>query len=234
MLSSRPHPQLLTSDDESEYQNNSELFFDLDAESSDGETHIIIDKKKKKKKKKQQSTNPDDIATGSYYDQDSILLWNKLDAWLAKGAHLSRRKAQHTLMLLDAAAVGHVEAAKILLKKQGIRVLKQDDSYNYTPLHFAANNGHADIVRLLLDHPQIQIDRGRQSSLFLACNSGNTDIVKILVDAKADINKPDANGNTPLHVAYLRENMQAVEILLSAGATMDNANDHEVSCTESL
>ena len=75
---------------------------------------------------------------------------------------------------------------------------------NWTPLHFAANEGHAEIVDALLKQKGIEVSpvsKLRRTPLHLACVRGNQDIVRSLRDAGADLTLADHEGNTPLHLA---------------------------------
>ncbi len=47
---------------------------------------------------------------------------DRVNDWLAKGAHLSKTQTKSTNLLLDASRVGHTEAVRVLLEK-GVRVL---------------------------------------------------------------------------------------------------------------
>lgn len=72
-------------------------------------------------------------------------------------------------------------------------------------LHFAARQGHVDIVKALLDKdPQLvrRIDKKRQTALHMAVKGHSCEVVKLLLDAdSALVMLPDKFGNLPLHVA---------------------------------
>jgi ankyrin repeat protein len=183
----------------------------------------IAKKKKKKKRKKKKKKTPDPRA------QEKI---DRLDAWLAKGKHLSRHHARNSTLLLDAAEVGHVTAALALLEKPGIRILKEIDAPpldavaaaaggKYTALHFAALYGHVEIVDILLARPETQIDRriggivdGR-TPLSLSSARGHAKVVKSLLAAGADQNKPDHDWITPLFISSLHGHAEVVNLLCS-------------------
>ena len=132
-------------------------------------------KKKKKKDKKEElpSERGDavtDMASLEGLTEEQLLKRARLDEWLAKGGHLSKPQARKTAMLIDAAEIGHVAAAKALLEKPGIRVLKEElfrprsdhptnaPSKPLTALHVAAFNGRTDVLDLLLTRPDIQVN----------------------------------------------------------------------------
>ena len=56
------------------------------------------------------------------------------------------------------------------------------------------------------------------SSLCTAVFLGHTEIVKLLIDAKADVNQPNRDNATPLHVAVFMGRSKSAALLLQAGA----------------
>eukprot|EP00908_Phaeocystis_cordata_P001709 Transcript_11846.p2 GENE.Transcript_11846~~Transcript_11846.p2 ORF type:complete len:226 (+),score=63.67 Transcript_11846:84-680(+) len=77
------------------------------------------------------------------------------------------------------------------------------DASGYTPLHYAARNGHADCVRLLL-RSCADLDaatNGGATALHRAAFGGHAQCVALLCDAKADASRQDSDGDAPLHKA---------------------------------
>lgn len=61
-----------------------------------------------------------------------------------------------------------------------------------TPLHVAVQNNAIEIIKVLLDHKNVKINKRNEEShspLYLACFNGNPDIIKILIEkgAKLDV-----------------------------------------------
>ena len=87
----------------------------------------------------------------------------------------------------------------------------------YTPLHWACNKGHLEVVRILTSHAECNMEaeaRDSDKPLHLACASGNVDIVQHLVIEKhCDINVKGRNGYTPLHAACETNNFEIVKFL---------------------
>ncbi|KID91648.1 ankyrin repeat protein [Metarhizium guizhouense ARSEF 977] len=74
-----------------------------------------------------------------------------------------------------------------------------------TPLHLAAENGHADMARLLLDNgAQVNAASARgYTPLMLAAHNGHADTVSILIRSGADISAHTADGCRALSMAAL-------------------------------
>ena len=56
------------------------------------------------------------------------------------------------------------------------------------------------------------------SPLHSAVENGSAEIVKMLIDARADVNKADKDGTTPLYWAESLYHKKIVELLKQAGA----------------
>eukprot|EP01083_Nonionella_stella_P066618 175605_1 len=85
----------------------------------------------------------------------------------------------------------------------GIDVNSIDDS-KMTPLHWAADSGHKDLVILLLDEFGASVDLKDADGctpLAYACSCDHTEVAQILLKHNADISICDNEGLTPLSVA---------------------------------
>lgn len=78
------------------------------------------------------------------------------------------------------------------------------DTEGTTPLLVACGTGHLDIVTILLQRPDIQINKTLntgETSLYMACQEGHFEVVKLLLcQSGIKINKTDT-GVTPLYIA---------------------------------
>ncbi|UJR28918.1 hypothetical protein I4U23_010136 [Adineta vaga] len=105
-------------------------------------------------------------------------------------------------------------------EKNGLRKVKQfisegddinlQDNHGWTPLHEAANHGHVDIVRYLLDckaNINVRANNGI-TTLIDACNSGRLDIIEVLLSYGAKTNIRTNNGYTAVdYLTLYDENM---------------------------
>ena len=98
------------------------------------------------------------------------------------------------------------------------KAIISDDSLVYrTPLMNAAKNGHPEVVKLLIDHPKLEVNKedGRgNTALMLASAQGNSDVVQILLqNTLIDVNKRDNDGWTALCFAAYGGNLETVKLL---------------------
>jgi ankyrin repeat protein len=78
-----------------------------------------------------------------------------------------------------------------------------------TPLLYAARDGRADVVRMLLDAGADinQRDANEITPLIFAITNNHPDVARLLIDRGADINAVDWYGRTPLWAAVETRNM---------------------------
>uniref|UniRef100_A0A8C7Y3D8 BCL3 transcription coactivator n=1 Tax=Oryzias sinensis TaxID=183150 RepID=A0A8C7Y3D8_9TELE len=98
-----------------------------------------------------------------------------------------------------------------------------------TPLHMAVQQGHQDLAKMLLDAGAdinaMDIKSG-QSPLVHAVESNNAGMVHFLVENRCDVNRQSYSGNTALHVACGRGQVDIVRVLLKSGADSSLKNYH--------
>jgi len=164
----------------------------------------------------------------------------------------ARESHENQTALMWAAARGHVEVVRRLLRhgadvrarskvrRQVIsRRLQSELRYGelgrrygtdaeetqiggFTPLLFAARQGHVAVARLLLDGGADVNDRAPDgsSALVVATHSGHRVLTKFLLSRGANTNTATA-GYTALHAAVLTGDLEVVEALLAHGARPD-------------
>jgi ankyrin repeat protein len=103
----------------------------------------------------------------------------------------------------DAARKGNFEKVAALLKDKPDLVFSKDEFQNYTPLHWAASQGHKNIVELLLaNKAEVNAkDSAQWTPLHKAASHGHKDVVELLLAKGADVNAQAKNGYTPLYLA---------------------------------
>ncbi|KAJ5749421.1 hypothetical protein N7533_006449 [Penicillium manginii] len=113
-----------------------------------------------------------------------------------------------------AALSGSLRLLEVLLTRQDIAL----NVRNASPIFYACEKGHMEIVRRLLDHNDVDFDKAvwNKSPLFIAIENGHTEIAKLLIDrcGGIDVNSPTLLGSTALSVAASSGNLEIVEILL--------------------
>ena len=96
----------------------------------------------------------------------------------------------------------------------------RDEENNCTGTHWAARNGHLDVVRLLLEAgaDKHAVMRYRATALHVAAQNGHLDVVRLLLAAGADKDAEMQAGRTALHLAAHQGHLHIVRLLLEAGA----------------
>jgi len=118
------------------------------------------------------------------------------------------RTAQDESPLMIAALKGETDLATRLIER-GADVNKP----GWTPLHYAATNGHLAIMRLLLDkHAYIDAEAPNGSTpLMMAAQFGTPDAVKLLLDEGADPLLKNPRGQSAIDFANLAGRKDAAE-----------------------
>ncbi|PNP40031.1 hypothetical protein TGAMA5MH_07953 [Trichoderma gamsii] len=109
---------------------------------------------------------------------------------------------------------------------EGLNCRKDLKEYkNRTPLSWAAQDGRADIVRLLLQTATINdLDGEGRTSLSRASEKGHEAVARLLIDKGADINASDKYGWTALLWALQYGHEAVARLLINKGADI-NASD---------
>jgi ankyrin repeat protein len=92
----------------------------------------------------------------------------------------------------------------------------------WSPLHYAATNGHDDIVKLLLDH-SAYVDAGSPNGttpLMMAARGGHLSTVKLLLDEGADLRVKNQIGMTAVDFANQYHEKDVAEGLAARLASM--------------
>jgi ankyrin repeat protein len=125
----------------------------------------------------------------------------------------------------DAAMRGDTEAVRSLLKQAADVNAAQGDGM--TALHWAAANGDAELVEMLIyagANLRATTRIGAYTPLYLASKFGRAASMAALLKAGADAKAATSNGTTPLMVAAASGDVDAVTLLLDHGADVNAAD----------
>ena len=132
------------------------------------------------------------------------------------------------LQLIDAARKGRSDEVKSLLKHNpDLDVNWEDEEEGLrTALHRASSRGHAEVVKLLLAHPDINVNVLSQygdTPFLFACENGQVAVVRLLLqDPRVDILLPDDAGCSPLWKASYFCRQEVVRWLIASGRDLGN------------
>ncbi|KAL7914164.1 natch and ankyrin domain protein [Trichoderma velutinum] len=132
------------------------------------------------------------------------------------------RNAPSFTLLHLAAYLGNVAWATLLISENA-RAISRKDNYGRTPLSWAVNRGHRDMVELLLDHgARINVkDRSDLTALHVAVTGQHKEIVTVLIDRGARLESKSEHGDTPLIRAIQANSKEIIQILLERGAQVN-------------
>ena len=112
--------------------------------------------------------------------------------------------------LYDAIRYGRVGEALSLLKNNPVINVnwKNPDHSQWSGLHAASFYGHAEVVKLLLAHPNIDVNMKNisgQTPFSIGCWQGRVTVVRVLLkDPRVDISLDDNDRRTPLWQSHQR------------------------------
>ena len=92
-----------------------------------------------------------------------------------------------------------------------------------TPCHIASENGHLDIVQLLVERgTDVNVLTGdHYTTLALASGSGAVEVSHFLIDRGADVNSRIRHGWTPCHMASITGELNIIRLLIKHGTDVD-------------
>jgi ankyrin repeat protein len=146
-----------------------------------------------------------DTRLGSLDDKKRSVLWYSADRGLIKT----------TALLIDSGKID----------------IDGKDSNGHGALTQAVENGHFDIVRLLIDKGAdvtIRTDAAN-TLLMLAVLAKKPDIVELLLAQASDVNAQDDVGDTALMLAASSGQNNVVEMLIKAGADLQLRNKEDLN-----
>ena len=126
------------------------------------------------------------------------------------------RKLFYAAQLFNAASGGRYDEVAACISRGADPAWTHRDCWS--ALHQAAQHGHVQVARLLLDHGWHTEGRSETRPLHWAAIGGHVEVIQLLAERGAEINSQDSYEDTPLHNAADNGRTAAVQSLLSLGA----------------
>ncbi|XP_078346978.1 uncharacterized protein LOC144632254 isoform X3 [Oculina patagonica] len=161
----------------------------------------------------------------------------ELDALVAKQVSFGVQDFDKRTPLHVASMHGHLHCVKFLLRQPGVDIHARD-RWRASPLSEAVQYGHDQVVQCLLRHGAGWCEDGVGDLLCSAVVKNDAEELQRLVSLGVDVNAPNSDGSTALHVAatvgsrgvvqYLTDHRADINAVDSLGNTPLNYSDmHE-------
>ncbi|XP_029055599.1 transient receptor potential cation channel protein painless [Osmia bicornis bicornis] len=133
---------------------------------------------------------------------------------------------------------GLPEFVRFLLEK-GAKVNTINEAHNRGPIHFATENGHVQVLAVLLDEPTLNpnLEAGQQTALHMAVKKNDLNCAEVLLEKGASPNIPNNKGLTALHMAAMKGQKDMVNLILQKskhGLDLDNYKDYNNQTTRDV
>uniref|UniRef100_A0A670I5B2 [histone H3]-lysine(9) N-methyltransferase n=1 Tax=Podarcis muralis TaxID=64176 RepID=A0A670I5B2_PODMU len=149
----------------------------------------------------------------------------ELARYLVKRGGCVYTKDDGSTCLHHAAKNGNVEMVSLLLSTGQVDVNAQD-SGGWTPIIWAAEHKHIEVIRMLLTRGAdvTLTDNEENICLHWASFTGSAEIAEVLLNAQCDLHAVNFHGDTPLHIAARESYHECVLLFLSRGADTEVRN----------
>ena len=161
---------------------------------------------------------------------------------IASGADVNALGLSGSTPLFRAVESDNLEAARLLIQNKALVNLAAGTSR--TPLYQAAIRGKTHIVRLLIENGADPAYKENEKKIILHQvidgyeffdlkklnnESDRIEILRLLLPQLESINSIDQDGNTALHLAAKRGNLEIARLLVTAGADVNAVNQNTES-----
>uniref|UniRef100_A0A0V0J3J9 Serine/threonine-protein phosphatase 6 regulatory ankyrin repeat subunit C n=4 Tax=Schistocephalus solidus TaxID=70667 RepID=A0A0V0J3J9_SCHSO len=148
--------------------------------------------------------------------------WAKSDFRGRRAIHLAATSGQiesiEFLLQTVLRATSATMSAQSTTNETLVSVFCPLDQRGFTPLHFAAYNGHANVVQILLNHTAYQRPHGNTfTAVHCAAARGHVPCLELLLHSFGlpCLRIQDYRGRSPLHVAAVNDQVACVECIIS-------------------
>ncbi|XP_076862360.1 histone-lysine N-methyltransferase EHMT2 isoform X2 [Brachyhypopomus gauderio] len=127
--------------------------------------------------------------------------------------------------LHHAAKLGNLEIVTLLLNTGQVDINAQD-SGGWTPIIWAAEHRHTEVIRALLNRGADVTLKDKEMNVCLhwASFAGSAEIAELILNAGCPLTSVNMHGDTPLHIAAREGYLACVTLFLSRGADIDIMN----------
>lgn len=134
---------------------------------------------------------------------------------ISRKASVTRRSPHGDTALMMASLKGHLAIAKLLVANGA-----QVSHAGWTPLHYAAFEGRAEVVKYLLEKGADKNSPAPNgfTPLMLAARGGHLEATRALLHEDADVAIRGPKGETALGIAKVRKDVELENLLRRAGA----------------
>ena len=138
-------------------------------------------------------------------------------------------KACMNQLLLTASKFGELAIARFLID-EGADVSEANKD-GWTPLFFAAWEGHESVAQLLIDRGAdvLAADNDSSTPLHFAVREGHLAVARVLMDKGANVSAANKAGQTPLFFAVLGGHEPVARLLISGGADLSAADQDSLT-----
>jgi len=139
------------------------------------------------------------------------------------GADKDKKDGYGYTPLHRAAESRHLDVVRILLEKGANQHLL--DRSRRAPLHLAARGGVAAMVAELIKHGADVNGQTLMKFTVLHLSITHPNVVRLLIDKGANLDTPNYEGVTPLHLAIENKKVVTAQILADRGADVESADE---------
>ena len=142
-------------------------------------------------------------------------------------SHYAANQGPRALQL--ACQQGDYATVKTCLNTMTPADINQSDPYGRTPFYIACQQGHKEIVALLLKDQRIAINQASHQGytpLYIACLNGENEVVALLLqDQRIALNQVDHFGYSPLFIVCQKGHSSLLKLLLTKDSLAVNPTD---------